>query len=188
MKARIVPRKEIVLLYRHNRAENGEKLIDLLTQMKLEYRLVEEKDLNKTTGELAGYRAETQLQAQPEDVPQTPAMALGGLSGSKLDRLLTEMNRAQIDIPVKMVITQHNEGWKFADLISEVQKEHELFLSMERLQKTVELLKDTQDPAAKELIQKARAALNRMKGREENQPEAKELDGIGAEIAAYLQK
>ena len=137
---------------------------------------------------MAGYRAETQLQAQPEDVPQTPAMALGGLSGSKLDRLLTEMNRAQIDIPVKMVITQHNEGWKFADLISEVQKEHELFLSMERLQNTVELLKDTQDPAAKELIQKARAALNRMKGREENQPDAKELDGIGAEIAAYLQK
>ena len=53
MKARIVPRKEIVLLYRHNEAENGEKLIDLFKQMKLEYRLVEEKDLNKTTGELS---------------------------------------------------------------------------------------------------------------------------------------
>ena len=61
-------------------------------------------------------------------------------------------------------------------------------MSMERLQKTVELLKDTQDPAAKELIQKARVALDRMKGREENQPDAEELDGIGEEIVAYLQK
>ena len=40
MKAKIAPRKEIVLLYRYEQIPNGERLLELLNQMKLEYRMI----------------------------------------------------------------------------------------------------------------------------------------------------
>ena len=63
MKAKIAPRKEIVLLYRYEQIPNGERLLELLNQMKLEYRMIAEDQLGKTTGELAGYRV---TPVQPE--------------------------------------------------------------------------------------------------------------------------
>ena len=42
MKAKIAPRKEIVLLYRYEQIPNGERLLELLNQMKLEYRMIAE--------------------------------------------------------------------------------------------------------------------------------------------------
>ncbi len=189
MKAKIAPQKEIVLLYHHEQAQNGQKLPAVLDEMKIEYRLLKEEDLDKTTGELAGYRpAVTEKTQEQKEYPQIAAMAIGGIAGTRLDRLLNAMKQQEIDIPVKMVITRHNENWKFADLIHEVSKEHELFLAMERLQKLTEILKGADDPKMKEIMTQAKTALSRMNGREEQQPTAEELDEISAKLTACLQK
>ena len=89
MKAKITPRKEMVLLYRPEQADAQEKLPQLLEEMGIEYRLVAQEELSMWTGELAGYLHHTPEQAEREDYPQlTAAMAMGGLNSRRLDQLL----------------------------------------------------------------------------------------------------
>lgn len=79
MKAKITPRKEMVLLYRPEQADAQEKLPQLLEEMGIEYRLVAQEELSMWTGELAGYLHRTPEQAEREDYPPLPAaMAMGG--------------------------------------------------------------------------------------------------------------
>ena len=46
MKAKITPRKEMVLLYRPEQADAQEKLPQLLEEMGIEYRLVAQEELS----------------------------------------------------------------------------------------------------------------------------------------------
>ena len=64
MKAKITPRKEMVLLYRPEQADAQEKLPQLLEEMGIEYRLVVQEELSMWTGELAGYLHRTPEQAE----------------------------------------------------------------------------------------------------------------------------
>ena len=136
MKAKITPRKEMVLLYRPEQADAQEKLPQLLEEMGIEYRLVAQEELSMWTGELAGYLHHTPEQAEREDYPQlTAAMAMGGLNSRRLDQLLKGVTAQGISLPIKMVITPHNERWEFGQLIQEVSQEHALFMAMERLKR-----------------------------------------------------
>ena len=136
MKAKIAPKPEIVLLYQQEKIKNGDKLPEILEQMGIRWKAVTQQELCFTTGELAEYRRKEDGERQElQQIPQTPAMAMGGIAGKRLDQLLNALNREQIDLPVKMVITPHNESWVFGELIEEVRKEHELFLAMERLKR-----------------------------------------------------
>ena len=76
MKAKIVPKKEIVLLYRHEQAKNAQALLPLLERLQFDYRLVEDGELGLTVGQLAGYSPAEELPVWSEP-PQTPAMAMG---------------------------------------------------------------------------------------------------------------
>ena len=81
------------------------------------------------TGELAGYLHRTPEQAEREDYPPLPAaMAMGGLNSKRLDQLLKGVAAQGISLPIKMVITSHNERWEFGQLIQEVSQEHALFM------------------------------------------------------------
>lgn len=189
MKAKIAPRKEIVLLYRYEQIPNGERLLELLNQMKLEYRMIAEDQLGKTTGELVGYRV-TPVQPEQDEVPipQVSAMVMGGLAGRRLDELLNAMSKAGVDLPIKMVVTQHNEGWRFGRLIEEVHQEHELFMSMERLKRLVMVARKQERPSEQlsGLLKTAQAALERMQGSEQSQPERQELDTLSEQLQELL--
>ena len=50
---------------------------------------------------------------------------LCGLGDRQLDRLLAAMRRADVSVPYKAVLTEHNKNWTFADLVTEVAREHE---------------------------------------------------------------
>ena len=58
MKAKIAPRKEIVLLYQSEKIEGSDRLFALLTQMQIPYKEVAASELGQTTGTLAGYRSD----------------------------------------------------------------------------------------------------------------------------------
>ena len=117
MKAKITPLKEMVLLYRPEQADAQEKLPQLLEEMGIEYRLVAQEDRSMWTGELAGYLHRTPEQAEREDYPPLPAaMAMGGLNSRRLDQLLKGVAAQGISLPIKMVITPHNERWEFGQM------------------------------------------------------------------------
>ena len=116
--------------------------------------------------------------------PQTPAMAMGGLAGKRLDQLLNAMRQQQIDLPVKMVITQHNERWPFGTLIEEVGREHQLFVAMERLQRLCKRAQRVEgfDPI---LIKRAQDALSRMRS-EQEATTREELEGLSDQLESLL--
>ena len=182
MKAKIAPRKEIVLLYQSEKIEGSDRLFALLTQMQIPYKEVAASELGQTTGTLAGYRSDPQEEAAVQ--PQTPAMAMGGLAGKRLDQLLNAMRQQQIDLPVKMVITQHNERWPFGTLIEEVGREHQLFVAMERLQRLCKRAQQVEgfDPI---LIKRAQDVLSRMRS-EQEAPTREELEGLSDQLESLL--
>ena len=182
MKAKVVPRGEMVLLYLKEKIEGGDRLTALLQQMQIPYREVLSEQLGFSTGTLAGYRSDPQEMSP--SCPQEPAMAMGGLAGKRLDQLLNEMCRQHIELPVKMVITQHNERWPFGSLIEEVSREHQLFMSMERLQRLLARARrlDGFDPA---LQKDAQDALDRMRS-EQDAPAKEELDRLSDQFEQQL--
>lgn len=113
--------------------------------------------------------------------PQTPAMAMGGLVGKRLDQLLNEMVKAGIELPVKMVITPHNESWPFGRLIEEVGREHALFMEMERLKKLSDRahrrLEQQEEQALREAARQAKDLLARMRLQDDRQPTHEQLSG-----------
>lgn len=188
MKARITPKKEIVLLYHLDKVANKKALLELLAKENLSYREVLEEELELTTGELAGYQASTTKSLQkPETIPQISAMAMGGLSGKKLDAVLNGMKKAEIELPVKMVITPVNESWKFGELITEVAEEHELFMQMERMQKLAKQISAKEDfPQKQELLQKSKQLMDAMKKNEDNQPSKEDFAALCDAMTAAL--
>ena len=139
--------------------------------MGIRWKAVTQQELCFTTGELAEYRRKEDGERQElQQIPQTPAMAMGGIAGKRLDQLLNALNREQIDLPVKMVITPHNESWVFGELIEEVRKEHELFLAMERLKRLSMRAQTLENEEAQQLVKLAKDALARMRGREDRKP------------------
>ena len=181
MKAKIAPRKEIVLLYQSEKIEGSDRLFALLAQMQIPYKEVAPSELGQTTGTLAGYRSDPQEEAVQ---PQTPAMAMGGLAGKRLDQLLNAMRQQQIYLPVKMVITQHNERGPFGTLIEEVGREHQLFVAMERLQRLCKRAQQVEgfDPI---LIKRAQDVLSRMRS-EQEAPTREELEGLSDQLESLL--
>lgn len=182
MKARITPKKEIVLLYHHEQVKNIDKLLQRLEQMQIETRIVQESELGLTTGALAGYQSGASKHCETTEPPQTPAMAMGGLSGKRLDELLNAMQRDNVELPIKMVITPHNESWQFGKLIEEVSREHRLFLSMERLKALLDRVQNNADETAKPVIQQAKQALARMNESDDKQPDCAELDALSEQL------
>ena len=87
-----------------------------------------------------------------------------------------------------MVVTQHNEGWRFGRLIEEVHQEHELFMSMERLKRLVMVARKQEQPSEQlsGLLKTAQAALERMQGSEQSQPERQELDTLSEQLQELL--
>ena len=179
MKAKIVPKQQIALLYNPERAKNGEKLTALLESMQIDYRIVAEEQLSYTVGQLAGYQPVGEQPLAEHQPPEGPAMAMGGFVGKSLDSLLNAMMREGIELPVKMVITPHNEGWAFGKLIEEVSNEHALFMEMERLKKLSDradkLLEREENESLRSLSKQARDLLSRMRLRDDRQPTREEL-------------
>lgn len=191
MKAKITPRKEMVLLYRPEQADAQEKLPQLLEEMGIEYRLVVQEELSMWTGELAGYLHRTPEQAEREDYPPLPAaMAMGGLNSRRLDQLLKGVAAQGVSLPIKMVITPHNERWEFGQLIQEVSQEHALFMAMERLKRLSD--RASRLPAADEeirlLIKQSKELLAQMNRNDDRQPSKEELDQTADRLEQLLTK
>ena len=166
-------------------------LLPLLERLQFDYRLVEDGELGLTVGQLAGYSPAEELPVWSEP-PQTPAMAMGGLVGKRLDQLLNEMVKAGIELPVKMVITPHNESWPFGRLIEEVSREHALFMEMERLKKLTDRahrrLEQQEEQALREAARQAKDLLARMRLQDDRQPTHEQLSGAAYCLPQLLDK
>ena len=56
-----------------------------------------------------------------------PALVLANFREKDLDTLLDLMKQAQVNIPLKAVITPSNKNWVFGDLLAHLSEEHASF-------------------------------------------------------------
>ena len=85
-------------------------------------------DAGKTVAQLLGeveVKAPRTLVLEPGAYP--PALVLANFREKDLDTLLDLMKQAQVNIPLKAVITPSNKNWVFGDLLAHLSEEHAAF-------------------------------------------------------------
>lgn len=120
MKSRIIPTvAETVLSY--NIGEKSAKLEEAVNALNMKHVPIPADKAGETVGFLAGYGGfpsnGTEISADGECV------IFSGISGKRLDVLLKALRDRELDIPLKAVVTQHNQNKSVEWLLSELEKE-----------------------------------------------------------------
>ena len=85
-------------------------------------------DAGKTVAQLLGeveVKTSRTLVLEPGAYP--PALVLANFKEKDLDTLLDLMKQAQVNIPLKAVVTPSNTNWDFGDLLAHLSEEHATF-------------------------------------------------------------
>ena len=90
--------------------------------------LVSPADAGRTVAQLLGeveVKTTRTLVLEPGAYP--PALVLANFKDKDVDTLLDLMKQAQVNIPLKAVVTPANRSWVFGDLLAHLQEEHTAF-------------------------------------------------------------
>ena len=85
-------------------------------------------DAGKTVAQLLGEvetRSARTLVLEPGAYPS--ALVLANFKDKDVDTLLDLLKQAQVNIPLKAVVTPANRSWVFGDLLAHLQEEHTAF-------------------------------------------------------------
>lgn len=120
MKSRIIPSlPETILSY--NIGEKAEALEKTANSLNMKHVPIPADKAGETVGFLAGYGGftsnGTEISAEGECV------IFSGISSKRLDLLLKAMRENGLDIPLKAVVTPHNQNQTVAWLLAELAKE-----------------------------------------------------------------
>lgn len=120
MKSRIIPTiSETILSY--NIGEKTEKLEETANSLNMKHVPIPADKAGETVGFLAGYSGfssnGTEISAEGE------CIIFSGITSKRLDALLKAMRDGGLDIPLKAVVTQHNQNKSVEWLLSELSKE-----------------------------------------------------------------
>ncbi|MBD5140352.1 MAG: DUF3783 domain-containing protein [Ruminococcus sp.] len=120
MKSRIIPTiPETILSY--NIGEKAEKLEEAASSLNMKHVPIPENKAGETVGFLAGYSGftsnGTEISAEGE------CIIFSGITSKHLDQLLKAMRDRELDIPLKAVVTQHNQSQSIEWLLGELSKE-----------------------------------------------------------------
>lgn len=121
MKSRIIPTiPETILSY--NIGEKAEKLEETANSLNMKHVPIPADKAGETIGFFAGYSGfssnGTEISAEGE------CIIFSGITSKRLDVLLKAMRGRKLDIPLKAVVTQHNQNKSVEWLLSELAKEH----------------------------------------------------------------
>ena len=85
-------------------------------------------DAGRTVAQLLGeveVKTTRTLVLEPGAYP--PALVLANFKDKDVDTLLDLMKQAQVNIPLKAVVTPTSKSWVFGDLLAHLQEEHTAF-------------------------------------------------------------
>lgn len=120
MKSRIIPTiPEAILSY--NIGEKAAKLEEAANSLNMKHVPIPKNKAGETVGFLAGYSGfvsnGTEISAEGE------CIIFSGITSKRLDQLLKAMRERELDIPLKAVVTQHNQSQSVEWLLDELSKE-----------------------------------------------------------------
>ena len=123
MKSRIIPTlPETVLSYNIDN-ERAEVLSQVAGSLGMEHKKIPSDKAGESVGFLAGFGGfssnDSAITSEGECV------IFSGISGQRLNALLKTMRAAGLVIPLKAIVTEHNQSQSLKWLIEELTKEHE---------------------------------------------------------------
>ncbi len=122
MKSRIIPTvPETVLSY--NIGEKAAVLEKAISPLGIRHVPIPKDKAGETLGFLAGYSGFSSNGSEISSVGE--CVIFSGINSKRLDLLLKAMRGEGLDIPLKAVVTAHNQNKSIEWLIGELSKEHE---------------------------------------------------------------
>ena len=118
---------ETVLLYNIAQTPLASGLKPILLKMKVRIRVISPEQYAQPLGVLAGLPGFQELDnAYEGDEFPEPMIVLCGFTDQRLDQFLRELRRKKLPpIPLKAILTQHNQKWDSITLYQELKSEHE---------------------------------------------------------------
>ena len=118
--------QETVLLY-HVEGDTRDKILNILNQLEIEYKDIQEKDIHQKIGyllDIPGY--ENSKDKIPEATLDHEFVFFAYMTDEQLDILLQLFKASQVPyIPLKAMLTDSNVEYRFYDLYHNVQHEYE---------------------------------------------------------------
>ncbi len=115
----------------------GERLRNVLREIRMPWRDLEAADLYRKIGNLAGLKEPPAPERKPpEELPETELMLMCGVSDERMDALFDALRREGLSIGHKASLTEHNRKWSLMDLLEEIVGEHRVvqaYMELNRL-------------------------------------------------------
>ncbi len=124
--------QELVLLYEINGKDREKKLKLILVKLGIRIKLVQKEEYLESLAYLAKIRgSESRGEKYDGDPLGDEMMVLVGFNSGKIDILLSEIRKANLDrINLKAVLTDYNKGWNSIQLCEELKEEHAAMAQM----------------------------------------------------------
>lgn len=130
MKSRIIPQTpETVLSYGLD-GERESLLTDAVSSLGMKYKRISPDMAGETIGFLAGFGGFSENNTRKSVSGE--CVIFSSVTSKRLDALLKAMRERKLDIPLKAVVTAHNQIKTVEWLITELSKEHEAMKKAER--------------------------------------------------------
>lgn len=124
MKSRIkLPEKSLIIGYMIS-DDNIKNLKTIASLSGSEIKFTGMESAADKVGYLAGFSGFEKSDAVVENPPSDEVLILSGFNNKSMDRLLTLLRKYNTAIPLKCIVTQHNQSWELYKLIDELKKEH----------------------------------------------------------------
>lgn len=123
-----------ILLYFGDFEEKRTVVERVLNDMDIPYRILLDEDINETTGylmDLAGFVKQPDATSTHNE---SDLMILNHISDEEIALMNQHMNALGVAMSRKAMLTEHNQHWKVCDLLKEINREHQYFQYVEKIQ------------------------------------------------------
>lgn len=130
--------RSMILCYNLKGTKKGRKLGMLGSFLGFRIRYVEKEEYLKSIGELTGLinekeTTDSQISEQQDTEAFEEEMIVIQMEDHRmLDKLLFQMRKEKVQIPLKAVVTVQNQNWTSEALYKEIKKEHETMMKLEK--------------------------------------------------------
>lgn len=130
--------RSMILCYNLKGTKKGRKLGMLGSFLGFRIKYVEKEEYLKSIGELTGLINEketmdSQISEQQDTEAFEEEMIVIQMEDHRmLDKLLFQMRKEKVQIPLKAVVTVQNQNWTSEALYKEIKKEHETMMKLEK--------------------------------------------------------
>ena len=134
--------KSIMLCYNLKGTKKGRKIGMLGSFLGFRVKYVEKEEYSKTIGVLTGLKEEVAEEASREETAgadNEKNEEITDLADNRiLDKLLFQMKKEKVQVPLKAIVTAKNQNWTSTALYSEIKREHESMTKAEQAGKKKE--------------------------------------------------